>query len=146
MKGWDTMTSVRDEILEVLNREKIGTLATVENGKPYSRYMTFQHEDFVLYTVTNKHSEKMEELRKNPYTHILYGYENGGFGDTYVEIEGKLTEVHEEGIKNKLAEFFTSIFIGNQDEMVTLKIEPIRMRLMNKKGQPPKELEFSNDH
>lgn len=60
------MTSVRDEILEVLNREKIGTMATVENGKPYSRYMTFQHEDFVLYTVTNKHSEKMEELRKIP--------------------------------------------------------------------------------
>ncbi|KPN89717.1 pyridoxamine 5'-phosphate oxidase family protein [Lysinibacillus sp. ZYM-1] len=140
------MTSVRDEILEVLNREKIGTMATVENGKPYSRYMTFQHDDFVLYTVTNKHSEKMEELRKNPYTHILYGYENEGFGDAYVEIEGKLTEVHEEGAKNKIAEFFTSIFVGNQDEMVTLKIEPIRMRLMNKKGQPPKELEFSNDH
>lgn len=57
-----------------------------------------------------------------------------------------LTEVHEEGIKNKIAEIFTSIFIGNQDEMVTLKIEPIRMRLMNKKGQPPKELEFSSDH
>ncbi|MCG7436427.1 pyridoxamine 5'-phosphate oxidase family protein [Lysinibacillus sp. FSL M8-0216] len=140
------MTSVREEILEVLNREKIGTMATVENGKPYSRYMTFQHEDFVLYTVTNKHSEKMEELRQNPYTHILYGYENGGFGDSYVEIEGKLTEVHEEGIKNKIAEIFTNIFIGNQDEMVTLKIEPIRMRLMNKKGQPPKELEFSSDH
>ncbi|MFC9538681.1 pyridoxamine 5'-phosphate oxidase family protein [Lysinibacillus sp. NPDC056959] len=33
------MTTVRDEILEVLNREKIGTMATVENGKPYSRYM-----------------------------------------------------------------------------------------------------------
>ena len=82
MKGWDEMTSVRDEILEVLNREKIGTMATVENGKPYSRYMTFQNEDFVLYT----------------------------------------------------------------DEMVTLKIEPIRMRLMNKKGEPPKELEFTNDH
>ena len=92
------MTSVRDEILEVLNREKIGTMATVENGKPYSRYMTFQHEDFVLYTVTNKHSEKWKSAQ-NPYTHILYGYENGGFGDTYVEIEGKLTEVHEEGIK-----------------------------------------------
>ncbi|MGE8000347.1 pyridoxamine 5'-phosphate oxidase family protein [Lysinibacillus sp. NPDC093190] len=140
------MTSVRDEILEVLNREKIGTMATVENGKPFSRYMTFQHEDFVLYTVTNKHSEKMEELRKNPYTHILYGYENRGFGDTYVEIEGKLTEILEEGIKNKLAEFFTSIFVGNQDEMITLKIEPIRMRLMNKKGEPPKVLEFTNDH
>ncbi|MCY9547196.1 pyridoxamine 5'-phosphate oxidase family protein [Lysinibacillus xylanilyticus] len=140
------MTSVRDEILEVLNREKIGTMATVENGKPYSRYMTFQHEDFILYTVTNKHSEKMEELRKNPYTHILYGYENRGFGDTYVEIEGKLTEILEDGLKNKLAEFFTSIFVGNHDEMITLKIEPIRMRLMNKKGEPPKELEFKNDH
>ncbi|MFJ8459707.1 pyridoxamine 5'-phosphate oxidase family protein [Lysinibacillus xylanilyticus] len=139
------MSSVRDEILEVLNREKIGTMATVRNGKPFSRYMTFENENFVLYTVTNKHSEKMEELHNNPYTHILFGYENGGFGDSYVEIEGKLTEIHEEGLKNKLAEFFTSIFVGNDDEMVTLKIDPIRMRLMNKKGEPPKELEFTND-
>lgn len=139
------MTSVRDEILEVLNREKVGTMATVENGKPYSRYMTFQHEDFVLYTVTNKHSEKVEELKKNPYTHILYGYENKGFGDEYVEIEGKVTAFEDEGIKNKLAEFFTGIFIGNKDEMLTLKIEPIRMRLMNKKGEPPKELEFTSE-
>ena len=104
--------------------------------------MTFQHEDFVLYTVTNKHSEKVEELKKNPYTHILYGYENKGFGDTFVEIEGKVTAFEDEGIKNKLAEFFTGIFMGNKDEMLTLKIEPIRMRLMNKNGEPPKELEF----
>lgn len=145
MKGWDDMTSVREEILEVLNREKVGTMATVQNGKPHSRYMTFQHEDFVLYTVTNKHSEKVEELKKNPYTHILYGYENKGFGDTFVEIEGKVTAFEDEGIKNKLAEFFTGIFMGNKDEMLTLKIEPIRMRLMNKNGEPPKELEFATE-
>ncbi|MEG0384708.1 MAG: pyridoxamine 5'-phosphate oxidase family protein [Solibacillus sp.] len=138
------MTSVRDEILEVLNREKIGTMATVRNGKPYSRYMTFQHEDFVLYTVTSKHSEKVEELQNNPYTHILYGYENNGFGDAYVEIEGKVVTFEDESIKNKLAEIFSGIFIGTNDEMLTLKIEPIRMRLMNKKGEPPKELEFTN--
>lgn len=137
------MTSVRDEILEVLNREKIGTMATVENGKPYSRYMTFYNEAFVVYTVTNKHAEKVEELQKNPYTHILLGYNNEGFGDAFIEIEGKVTAFEDEGIKNKLAEFFTGIFIGNKDEMLTLKIEPIRMRLMNKKGEPPKELEFT---
>ena len=136
------MTSVRDEILEVLNREKVGTMATIRNGKPYSRYMTFQHEDFVLYTVTNKHSEKVEELLENPYTHILYGYENNGFGDAYVEIEAKVTAFEDEGIKNKLADFFSTIFMGTKDEMLTLKIEPIRMRLMNKKGEPPKELTF----
>ena len=137
------MITVRDELLEVLNREKIGTMATVRNGKPYSRYMTFQHEDFVLYTVANKHSEKVEELQQNPYTHILYGYENNGFGDAYVEIEAKVTAFEDEGIKNKLAEFFSTIFMGTKDEMLTLKIEPIRMRLMNKKGEPPKELTFT---
>ena len=66
------MTSVRDEILEVLNREKIGTMATVENGKPYSRYMTFQHEDFVLYTVTNKHSEKWKSYAKPIYPYFIW--------------------------------------------------------------------------
>ena len=30
----------------------------------------------------------------------------------------------------------------SKGDMVMLKIEPIRMRLMNKKGEPPKELDF----
>lgn len=136
------METVKKEILEVLNNSHIGTMATVHNGKPFSRYMTFTNKDFTLYTVTDKHSDKVEELLENPYTHILLGYENGGKGDAFVEIEGKVTDFDDEALKLKFIEFFKGLLFKNQDEMVILKIEPIRMRLMNKKGQPPKELEF----
>ena len=84
----------------------------------------------------------MEDLHENPYTHILYGYESEGFGDAFVEIEGKVTEFDDEALKLKIAEFFSGIFFHEKGDMVMLKIEPIRMRLMNKKGEPPKELEF----
>lgn len=137
------MESVKKEILEVLNNSHIGTMATVSNGKPFSRYMTFKNKDFVLYTVTDKNSDKVDELLANPYTHILYGYENEGFGDAFVEIEGKVTEFDDAALKLKLMDFFASLVFKEREQMVILKIEPIRMRLMNKKGEPPKELEFS---
>ncbi|WP_332648773.1 pyridoxamine 5'-phosphate oxidase family protein [Lysinibacillus sp. 54212] len=136
------METVKKEILEVINNSHIGTMATVHNGKPFSRYMTFTNKEFTLYTVTDKHSDKVEELLENPYTHILLGYENKGRGDAFVEIEGKVTDFDDEALKLKFIEFFKGLLYKNQDEMVILQIDPIRMRLMNKKGEPPKELEF----
>ena len=136
------MESVKEQILKILNGSHIGTMATISGGKPYSRYMTFKNKDFVLYTVTEKNSDKVEDLLENPYTHILYGYESEGFGDAFVEIEGKVTKFDDEALKLKIAEFFSGIFFHEKGDMVMLKIEPIRMRLMNKKGEPPKELEF----
>ena len=137
------LQSVKEEILEVLNNSHIGTMATISGDKPFSRYMTFKNNEFVLYTATEKDSDKVEELLANPYTHILYGYENEGVGDAFVEIEGKVTEFDDKAMKLKLIEFFSGFYFHEKEKMIILKIEPIRMRLMNKKGEPPKELEFS---
>ena len=41
-----------------------------------------------------------------------------------------------------MTNFLRRIFMKDSSDMVTLQIEPIRIRLMNKKGQPPQQLEF----
>lgn len=129
---------------KILDESYVGTMATVQEGKPFSRYMTFFNENFTLYTATSKTTDKVEELEKNPNTHILIGYDGEGFGDAYLEIMGSATISGEESLKEKIwNEHMKPYFSGPDDpNLVILKIIPDSMRLMNKKGEDPQEIQF----
>ena len=129
---------------KILDESYIGTMATVQQGKPFSRYMTFFNEGFTLYTATSKKTDKVEELEQNPHTHILIGYEGEGFGDEYLEIMGTVTISDEESMKEKVwNEHMKPYFTGpNDPELVILKITPDSMRLMNKKEEEPQDIHF----
>ena len=136
------MEHVKKQILDILNSNKIGSMTTVHNNRPYSRYMTFTNEDFVLYTRTLEDSQKVADLQTNPYTHILYGYTNSDIDAPYLEIEGKITDFRDDEIKLKVTNFLRGLF-GQESDMVAIQIEPIRITLMNKNGQPPQTVEFT---
>ncbi|WP_046176013.1 pyridoxamine 5'-phosphate oxidase family protein [Domibacillus indicus] len=138
------MSSVKEQILSILKENYVGTMATIHDNKPRSRYMTFFNDNLTLYTATSKDTHKTEDIEQNPYTHILLGYEGEGIGDTYVEIEGKVTESDDEGMKEKVwNEHLEPWFDGPEDpKLLILKIDPEQIRLMNKKGQPPQTLEL----
>lgn len=126
----------------ILESSHVGTMATVYKGKPHSRYMTFFHDDFTLYTATSSDTDKVDELEANPYTHILIGYDGEGFGDTYLEILGKTTVSDDESLKEKVwNDKLEGWFDGPDDpKLVILKITPESMRVMNKKGESPQEV------
>ena len=135
----------KEQALNILNESRIGTMATVQNNKPHSRYMTFYNEDFTLYTPTSKESHKVEDIEANPYTHILIGYEGDGFGDAFLEIEGKVSESTDVGMKEKIwNDQMKNWFKGPDDpNMVLLIVKPTSIRLMNKSGKPPETIELS---
>src|SRR6185437_4488143 len=91
-----------DMALKILNENMIGTMATIQSNKPHSRYMTFFNDEFTIYTATSKKTHKVEEVQKNPNTHILLGYEGKGFGDSFLEIEGTVEESMDETLKEKV--------------------------------------------
>ncbi|MFC4559775.1 pyridoxamine 5'-phosphate oxidase family protein [Virgibacillus kekensis] len=136
--------NVKAKIEKILNEHNVGPMATVQQNKPHSRYMTFFAEELKLYTATSKETHKTEELDANPYTHILLGYEGQGIGDEYVEYEGKVAISSSDEIKKKLwNDHMKPWFEGPEDpSYIVLEIQPIQIRLMNKKGQPPKVLEL----
>ncbi len=136
------METVREQILEILNKHHIGSMVTVKDNKPYARYMTFTNDDFTLFAVTEEDSSKVLDLEKNPYTHILYGYTLEDVDAPYLEIEGKVTEFKVDELKLKVTNFFRGLFKKGESDMITIQIEPTRIRLMNKKGEPPQELEY----
>ncbi|MFS0688318.1 pyridoxamine 5'-phosphate oxidase family protein [Sporosarcina sp. 179-K 8C2 HS] len=129
---------------KILDESYVGTMATVQQGKPFSRYMTFFNEDFTLYTATSKKTDKVEELEQNPNTHILIGYEGEGVGDSYLEIMGTVTISDEENVKEKVwNDHMKPWFSGPDDpDLVILKVTPDAMRLMNKKGEEPQDIQF----
>lgn len=134
--------TAKETVLKILAESFIGTMATVEKDRPYSRYMTFMHDGLTLYTATSKRTEKVDELTKNPHTHILLGYEGDGLGDAYVEYAGTVSISSDEALKKTLwNEQMAQWFDGPDDpNLVILKIEPVAIRLMNKSGEPPQEI------
>ena len=133
---------IKSTVEKIFEESPIGTMATVKGNKPHSRYMMFFHRNLKLYTATSKNTDKTDEIEENPFTHILIGYEGEGFGDEYVEYQGKVSFNNSEELKKELwNDDMKQYFNGPDDpELTVLEIEPIHIRLMNKKGKSPKEL------
>jgi len=137
-------TELKQKVLDVLENNKIGTLSTVKNNKPHSRYMTFYNEGLVLHTPTSNDTHKAEEIDENAFVHILLGYDGEGYGDQYLEIEGTAVIRDSDEIKHKLwNDRFSNWFEGPDDpKYIVLEIEPTSIRLMNA-GEEPKTLELT---
>ncbi|MFC7372818.1 pyridoxamine 5'-phosphate oxidase family protein [Fictibacillus iocasae] len=127
---------LKQNILNVLDESRTGTLATVKGNKPHSRYMTFFHEELTMYSPTSSETHKAEEIEENPNVHILLGYDGDGYGDSYIEAEGTAVIRDDQEIKNKIwNEHMENWFDGKDDpKYVVLEIKPSTIRLMNKKG------------
>ena len=136
------MMDEKKTALKILKESFVGTMATVQQNKPHTRYMTFFSDEFTLYTATSKQTQKVDELEVNPHTHILIGYEGKGMGDEYLEIEGTVTISDDESVKEKVwNKHLEPWFSGPEDSnLIILKISPDSIRLMNKEGEEPKEI------
>ncbi len=119
-------------------------MATIQQNKPHTRYMTFFNDGFTLYTATSKQTQKVDELEANPHTHILIGYDGRGLGDEFLEIEGTVTISDDERAKKKIwNEHLEHWFSGPEDaNLAILKVTPNAIRLMNKKGEEPTTIEL----
>ncbi len=133
---------LKQKVMNLLDEQKVGTLATVEQDKPHTRYMTFFHEGLTLYTPTSKETHKADEIEKNPNVHILIGYSGEGFGDTYAEIAGEATLTDDPELIDRLwSDEMEKWFKGKDDSnLVILKIDPTSIRYMNEGNRTPAEL------
>ncbi|WP_082235608.1 pyridoxamine 5'-phosphate oxidase family protein [Halobacillus massiliensis] len=136
---------LKKRIYDIMEQHKIGTLASVKQGKPHTRYMTFSNDDeFTFYTPTNRETHKADEIDENPNVHILLGYEGEGFGDTYLEVEGQAKIREDQKIKDWLwNDHMDRWFNGKEDpEYIVLEIYPETIRLMNAEEKTPQTLEM----
>lgn len=135
---------LRAIVENILDNSYVGTMATVKNNKPHSRYMTFLNDNLTLYAATSKKTDKTDEIEANPYTHILLGYDGDGFNDEFVEYMGEVSMHDSKEVKEKVwNDAMKEWFDGPEDpNLIILKIEPLEVKVMNKKNLPPKELKL----
>ncbi|PTL38257.1 pyridoxamine 5'-phosphate oxidase family protein [Alkalicoccus saliphilus] len=135
---------VRQRIEEIIDNNAIGILSTVENNKPYARYMTFLNKDKTMYTPTSRETYKVEEIDKNSNVHVLLGYQGEGFGDEYVEVTGTASiRDDKELIEDLWTDELDNWFDGKDDpKLIFLEIKPEYVRLMNGRGEPPHSLDL----
>lgn len=130
---------LKERVLKVLKESKVGSLATVEGNRPHSRYMTFFHnENLTLYSPTSKETYKAEEIEKNPYVHVLIGYEGDGMGDAYLEVQGKAEIREDQELKNQFWNEKMKKWIQSAEDpnYIILEIKPETIRLMNDNSEP----------
>ena len=135
---------LEQQVVKIISGQRTGVLSSVESNKPHSRYMTFYNEGLTLFTPTKLDTEKVEEIEKNPFVSVLVGYEDHGQSDAYVEIAGKATLNSSEEVKKQYwDESFQQWFASPEDpNYVFLQIKPETVRLLNKEGEPPQELQL----
>lgn len=129
------MADERDKALKIIEKNKIGTMSTVSDDKPVSRYMTFFNEGFILHTITDKRTHKVDDLETNPHVFILLGYDTGLLNKNYVEITGQATITEDQALIEHLwSPYMNLIFDGKDDpNIVVLKIQPDTVTLRGTK-------------
>ncbi|WP_035051315.1 pyridoxamine 5'-phosphate oxidase family protein [Carnobacterium pleistocenium] len=129
------MADERDKALKIIEKNTVGTMSTVSVDKPVSRYMYFFNEGFILYTLTDKRTHKVEDLEKNPNVFILLGYDTGLLNNKYVEIAGQVSITDDQSLIEHLwSPYMNAIFDGKDDpNIVVLKILPDTVTLKGTK-------------
>lgn len=131
--------STKEIALQILNGNQIGIMATNNSGKPNSRYMTFVYFENKLYTAAEQDSDLVNEIKENPATHILLGYENDDVLDTFLEIEGKAKVTQQDTVKQQLLNIYP---VANEQDYVVVQVTPTNMRIMNKKGKNQQDVKI----
>ncbi|MGO4887625.1 pyridoxamine 5'-phosphate oxidase family protein [Anaerobacillus sp. MEB173] len=125
--------AVNDEILRILTKHRIGTLSTMKGDQPFARYMIFRNEEYTLYTISSKKTEKVQDMLKNDKVHILIGFEGGGFGKPYIDMTAVATIHDEKELKDRFwHDNFRKYLEGPDDpNYIVIRCKPKSIRLIN---------------
>jgi general stress protein 26 len=129
------MTEAKEKALKILDKNEVGVLATVSGNKPVARYMDFKSDDFVLYTVTDKRTEKVEDIESNNHAFVLIGYEEGVFDKDYLEIEATVSLTQDQDLIDRAwNDYMDDTYKGKDDpNILVLKLTPQKVTLKLKK-------------
>lgn len=134
--------NVKDKVLHMFDNHAIGTLATIQDGKPFSRFMLFFHDGLKLYAATHKDTHKLDDMNSNPNVHILLGLEAGSFTSHYCEIEATSSVEESPDLRKRFWDDSLAEWMSGSDDpnYVLLAFKPERILYFEKAGSEPEEL------
>jgi general stress protein 26 len=134
--------SMKKKVNQMMDENHVGTLATIRDQKPFTRFMNFTHDDLTLYTATNRHTHKVEDISQNPSVHILLGNEEHSWHDSYMEIEARAELTDDSTLKERCWDEHLREWLDgpNDPNYVVLKLTPEKIRIFEEAGKNPEEI------
>ncbi|OIJ21309.1 hypothetical protein BKP45_00565 [Anaerobacillus alkalidiazotrophicus] len=122
--------TLKQEAINIIDQNHVGVLSTMQENKPYARYMMFFHDEQQLYSVTNKETHKVEEIKNNPNVNVLLGYDENK--TQYIELQGRATIVDDKELKKKYWDEQLVPWLNGPDdpEYCLLQITPEHVELV----------------
>jgi len=118
---------LKPKILDVMKKYPVGSVATINEGKPWVRYMAMQpQEDLTLYTTTMAMTRKVAQIKKNKNIHVAFGCDPKNWIVPFVNVEGSAEVLTDPETKKKCwKEEFKQYYKGPDDpNYVVIKIQP----------------------
>ena len=118
---------LKGKIIGVIESSRLGSVATIKDGKPWVRYMVIHHgENLDCYTTAFASSRKIEQIKKDNNIHLTIGGDPNDFKKSYLNIQAKAQIMDDLETKTKywsdeLKQFFTG---PDDPNYVVIKISP----------------------
>jgi len=128
---------IRDIIKEHMKGPLEASLATVTDGKPWVRYVMVRNVDDTLdlYCSTSIKSRKVEQIKKDPNVHLLYGFVNQK--GPYLQISATAEVMTDPKTKKKMwTPMYTQFWKSDEDpDYCILKFVPNYVEVWGYGGQ-----------
>ena len=118
---------LKNKIIGVIESGRLGSLATIKDGKPWVRYMVIHRgESLDCYASTFISSRKMEQIKKDNNIHVVIGGDSNNFKNSYINIQAKAQIIADLETKTKFfSDELKQFFTGPDDpNYVVIKISP----------------------
>lgn len=134
-----TRNMLRDKILKVIKGEKLASLATIADGRPWVRYVVSRSEGLILYICTFKDSRKVRQIQGNSNVHITIGGSMENMEAPYVQIAAWAKVRADAGIRKKLwVPFMKKYYTGVDDpQYVVIEVRPVLIEYMSAESHTP---------
>jgi len=119
---------LKKKIIEVMEKTRLTSLATLDGDMPKVRYMMLQHsgDGFDLYGATFTQSRKVAQIKSNNNMQVIMGGDASNLGAPYITVTGTAEIVVDPVVKDQCwSEELAQHFKGPDDPNYSvLKISP----------------------
>lgn len=117
---------LKKKILSILRGQKLISLATLADKKPWVRLVVSHNNGLKLYVASYASSRKIKEIKRNPAVHAVVAKDLSSMKTSYVQIAGRATVKTDKATRQKWwYPYMHKYYRGIDDpEYVVIEITP----------------------
>lgn len=133
-------TQLKQRIIDVIVKNPLASVATVEGDQPWVRYMAVEHDqNLICYTTTFVGSRKITQIKKNNNVHIIMGGDPQDWEKPYINMQATAYILADLETKQKFWKDVLQQFFSGPDDpnYVVIKFVPSVIEYQGPESEKP---------